>query len=81
MYKESIISWFSENETLLRATEFNTISHFLIYQNWADLNTDGADTRRLGSKPLPEPMLIYCQLEIMNKFSEIRIKVQHFSFI
>ena len=41
MYKEKIKkAWFSENETLLHATESNTILQSLIYQNWADLNTD-----------------------------------------
>ena len=31
------------------------------------------------AKPLPEPMLTYCQLEQI--FDEIWIKIQHFSFI
>ena len=40
MYKETIKAWFSENETLLDATESNTILQSTIYQNWANLNTD-----------------------------------------
>ena len=36
MYNETIKSMVSEYETLLDATESNTILQSIIYQNWAD---------------------------------------------
>ena len=44
MYKETKKHGFSENETLLDASESNIILQSLIYQNWANLNIDGAHT-------------------------------------
>ena len=45
MYKETMKTWFSEDETLLHATESNTILQSITHQNWVGLSTDGAHTR------------------------------------